>query len=180
MNKGVIFVAGTYGVGKSTLCDKLCSKLGISAFSAGDLISEVNGEMYGKNKVVKDKTTNQNILITAVKKKLSSQSAFLLAGHFCIFNQNNEVEILPEFVYKELSISQILLLETDGETILRNIKARDDKTYSLSAIKNLIVAERNQAEKISRQYEIPLYIHKMRFDRTDIDKISAIIQGSVV
>lgn len=53
MEKGVIFIAGTYGVGKSTLCDKLCRKLNIPAFSEGDLISEINGETYGKNKVVR-------------------------------------------------------------------------------------------------------------------------------
>ena len=69
MKKGIIFVAGTYGVGKSTLCDKLSKKLNIPSYSSGDLISEINGEIYGANKVVKDKTANQNILISAVKRK---------------------------------------------------------------------------------------------------------------
>ena len=44
---GTIFVAGTYGVGKSTLCNKLSTALKIPDFSAGDLISAVNGETYG-------------------------------------------------------------------------------------------------------------------------------------
>ena len=48
MKTGVVFIAGTYGVGKSTLCNNLSSVLGIPSFSAGDLISEVNGEIYGK------------------------------------------------------------------------------------------------------------------------------------
>lgn len=99
MEKGVIFIAGTYGVGKSTLCDKLCRKLNIPAFSAGDLISEINGETYGKNKVVKNKIANQNILISAVEKKLSLYPTFLLAGHFCIFDKSDEVEILPWNLY---------------------------------------------------------------------------------
>ena len=55
MEKGVVFIAGTYGVGKSTLCDKLCRKLNIPAFSAGDLISEINGETYGKIKLLRIK-----------------------------------------------------------------------------------------------------------------------------
>ena len=33
---GTIFVAGTYGVGKSTLCNKLSTALKIPDFSAGD------------------------------------------------------------------------------------------------------------------------------------------------
>lgn len=179
MEKGVIFIAGTYGVGKSTLCDKLSEILNIPSFSSGDLISEINGETYGKNKVVEDKTANQNILISAVEKKLSLYSAFLLAGHFCIFNKDFGVEILPEFVYKEIPISKIILLEADVERIIKNIRFRDNKSYGLDDIKGLILTERKQAESISEQLNIPLYIHKMNFVQSDIDKISSIIQGSV-
>lgn len=178
MEKGVVFIAGTYGVGKSTLCDKLCRKLNIPAFSAGDLISEINGETYGKNKVVKNKIANQNILISAVEKKLSLYPTFLLAGHFCIFDKSDEVEILPEFIYEEMPIVKIILLETDFDRILRNIKSRDDKSYNLDSIKNIIRLEREQAEKISSQLNIPLHIDKMDFAESDIKQISTIIQES--
>lgn len=179
MERGIIFVAGTYGVGKSTLCDKLSERLNIPSYSSGDLISEINGETYGANKVVKDKTANQNILITAVKRKLSLNPVFMLAGHFCIFNKSGEVERLPEFVYKEMPISKLILLETDVNTIINNIKSRDNKLYNLDAIKSLVLTERKQAEIISGQLNLPLYVHKMNFDQTDVDKISVIIQGSV-
>lgn len=179
MEKGIIFVAGTYGVGKSTLCDKLSKKLNIPSYSSGDLISEINGEVYGANKVVKDKTANQNILISAVKRKLSLNPVFMLAGHFCIFNKSGEVELLPEFVYKEMPISKLILLETEIDTIINNIRSRDNKLYSLDAIKSLILTERKQAEIISEQLNLPLHVHKMNFDQTDVEKISDIIQGSV-
>ena len=179
MKKGIIFVAGTYGVGKSTLCDKLSKKLNIPSYSSGDLISEINGEIYGANKVVKDKTANQNILISAVKRKLSLNPVFMLAGHFCIFNKSGEVELLPEFVYKEMPISKLILLETEIDTIINNIRSRDNKLYSLEAIKSLILTERKQAEIISEQLNLPLHVHKMNFDQTDVEKISDIIQGSV-
>ena len=179
MKKGIIFVAGTYGVGKSTLCDKLSKKLNIPSYSSGDLISEINGEIYGANKVVKDKTANQNILITAVNRKLSLNPVFMLAGHFCIFNKSGEVELLPEFVYKEMPISKLILLETEIDTIINNIRSRDNKLYSLDAIKSLILTERKQAEIISEQLNLPLHVHKMNFDQTDVEKISDIIQGSV-
>ena len=179
MKKRIIFIAGTYGVGKSTLCDKLSKKLNIPSYSSGDLISEINGEIYGANKVVKDKTANQNILISAVKRKLSLNPVFMLAGHFCIFNKSGEVELLPEFVYKEMPISKLILLETEIDTIINNIRSRDNKLYSLDAIKSLILTERKQAEIISEQLNLPLHVHKMNFDQTDVEKISDIIQGSV-
>ena len=44
MHGGVVFIAGVYGVGKSTLCNMLSNSLHIPAFSSGDLNSEKNGE----------------------------------------------------------------------------------------------------------------------------------------
>lgn len=67
---GTIFIAGSYGVGKSTLCDNLSRVSGVPAYSAGDLISCINGEQYGANKVVQDKEANQDILVIEVGKKL--------------------------------------------------------------------------------------------------------------
>lgn len=78
----IIFVAGSYGVGKSTLCAKLSQVLSIPFYSVGDLISEQNGEKYGANKSVKDKERNQNHLIDAVNQKLKIMSSMILAGHF--------------------------------------------------------------------------------------------------
>ncbi len=46
---GVLFLAGIYGVGKSTLGETLSQRQGIPFYSAGDLISQVNAEIYGAN-----------------------------------------------------------------------------------------------------------------------------------
>lgn len=51
MKSGIIFLAGIYGVGKSTLSVKLSKKLHIPEYSASNLISKYNDEMYGKNKI---------------------------------------------------------------------------------------------------------------------------------
>ncbi len=64
---GTIFVAGSYGVGKSTLCNDLSNVLGVPAYSADDLISNVNDEKYGANKAVQNKDQNQDILAIEVK-----------------------------------------------------------------------------------------------------------------
>ena len=104
---GTIFVAGTYGVGKSTLCNELSTALKIPDFSAGDLISAVNGETYGANKVVRDKDANQNILASQVKQLLKSTPSIILAGHFCIFDINGNVDTLPSSVFYDLEIETI-------------------------------------------------------------------------
>ena len=178
MNNGIIFVAGVYGVGKSTLCNKLKDHLKIPAFSAGDLISEINGELYGKNKVVSDKNANQNILIHVVKNKLLQNPTIILAGHFCIFNAINEVVLLPEYVFKEMPLSKIILLEAETNRIIENIQNRDNKAYSKESFNELIEKERKQAIKISFDLNIPLTIHNMKFDKTDIDELIIDIRGS--
>ena len=99
---GTIFVAGAYGVGKSTLCNSLSNRLGIPAFSASDLISRINGEHYEKSKAVHNKYDNQDILITEVSKILQDHQAILLAGHFCIFDRANNVDVLPKYVFHRL------------------------------------------------------------------------------
>ena len=167
---GTIFVAGSYGVGKSTLCSALSKILAIPAYSAGDLISMVNGEQYGANKAVKNKETNQDILAIEVKKKLNQYPSILLAGHFCIFDKLNNVEKLPNSIFERISIEQILLLEADPVRILTNLNFRDKKDYELSQIELLLKEERKAATTVSQRCNCCLHIHQMTFDESDLQK----------
>lgn len=165
---GVIFVAGTYGVGKSTLCNKLSTALKIPDFSAGDLISVVNGETYGANKAVRDKDANQNILASQVKQLLKSTPRIILAGHFCIFDINGNVDTLPSSVFYDLEIETIILLEASSSQIIKNLSVRDKKEYSESQILLLQKAEHEKAHEIATSINCNLYVHHMLFDETDI------------
>lgn len=176
----VIFIAGVYGVGKSTLCDKLKHATGIPAFSAGDLISEVNGESYGRNKIVKDANSNQDILISAVDAKLKGYPRFLLAGHFCILDKNNEVELLPEYVFSKLHMERIILLEADALRIAENVNRRDQRVYPIQTLKQLIDCEHEQAQKVSNELMIPLTIHNMQFDHSDEKTLTKVLLGGQI
>jgi adenylate kinase len=172
-----LFIAGVYGVGKSTLCSQLSKELRIPSFSAGDLISTINGEQYGANKAVSDKISNQNILAVEVYKRLQVHPKILLAGHFCIFNRQNQVDCLPRNIYSELHITQILLLESSTERILENLSARDHRIYTHEQISELKNTERIMAQKISTQIGCNLHIHKMLFDKTDLGKCLSYLKG---
>ena len=110
MKDGIIFVAGIYGVGKSTLCERLGLSIGIPCYSAGDLISALNGETYGRNKTVVNKEKNQDILVAAVNDRLQKDTAFILAGHFCIFDKSFKIE--------NASYKDGIFIETDEESYL--------------------------------------------------------------
>lgn len=181
LKKSTIFIAGVYGTGKSTMCSALSKMLHIPAFSAGDLISSINGEKYGANKAVTDKDGNQALLVERVQQLFKKYERIILAGHFCIFNANAGIEILPESVYHALSISQIILLETNSQTIISNLRRRDGMAYSLKSISKLIEKEREQSERISEQLNCSLSIYQMTFTDQDVQQIALLIsQGEKI
>jgi adenylate kinase len=172
-----IFITGAYGVGKSTLCLNISDKLQIPAFSAGDLISKLNGEQYGANKTVADKNENQLLLAKKVQELNQENERIILAGHFCIFDDNNDVELLPETVFTALNISRIVLLEADTSIIVGHLQNRDKKVYSIESITKLIEKEREQSFKISIRLGCPLIIYEMTFSNKDTENVVALLQG---
>ena len=114
-------------------------------------------------------------MIDAVNKIIINSPKLILAGHFCIFNSTNGVEILPDFVYREIHLSKIILLEANADIIIDNLQSRDNKKYSLKEIKILSDTENLQAKKIAKELNIPLVTHKMKFDESDVNKIISVI-----
>lgn len=165
----VVFVSGVYGVGKSTLCERLSKRCRINYYSAGDVISNVNGEKYGSNKTVKDKELNQYILVEKITEKLESERIILLAGHFCILGNDGEVEQLPLHIYSKLQLSSIILLESEPDIIIQNLNRRDGKEYSVKQIETFLCTERNCAMHTAESLNIPLRIHKMEFNHRDLE-----------
>ena len=175
LNRTTIFIAGVYGTGKSTMCSALSKELHIPAFSAGDLISSINGEQYGANKTVSDKNNNQVLLSERVHQLSKEYGNIILAGHFCIFNTNNEVDILPESVYPTLNISQIILLESDVQKIVSNLRNRDGRIYSEKSVSILVKKEHEQSKRIAKRLNCPLSIYQMTFTDQDVKQIAALI-----
>lgn len=58
MPEKVYFLAGIYGVRKTTLGNRIKEKMGIDVISASNLISNKNGERFGSNKIVEDENKN--------------------------------------------------------------------------------------------------------------------------
>ena len=177
---GTIFIAGCYGVGKSTLSNALSMALAIPAYSASELISHANGEQYGANKSVQNKEVNQNILAIEVWKKLKHYPTILLAGHFCIFNKFNSVEKIPNSIFKKISIEQILLLEASYERIQSNLSIRDNKKYERKHLEIILKEERRGAEEVSQQCGCNLHIHQMSFDESDLIECRNLLEGEVL
>ena len=166
-----IFLAGIYGVGKSTLAEELSLKVGIPVYSAGALISDVNGEIYGANKYVTNKYLNQEILAACVSVLLQSNNRIILAGHFCILNADGTVEKIPDTVFTKLQIEKIILLEAQPKIIKKHLTGRDGKEYSLRSIENILLAERQCAQSTAQKLQCPLIVHTMHYTNQDVAEL---------
>ena len=172
---GVLFLAGIYGVGKSTLGETLSQRQGIPFYSAGDLISQVNGEIYGANKVVADKVGNQDILAIQIDRLLKQYDRILLAGHFCIVNKHGEVDCLPQDAFKNLHLDKIILLEAEEEQVLDHLRVRDAKKYSPELVAALMQTEREMAYAVSAELNCPIATHFLTYSSTDVLTIEQIL-----
>lgn len=168
---GIIFLAGIYGVGKSTLAMKLSKGTSIPFYSAGDLISAKTGEQYGKNKAVSNKDRNQDILVNSISDILLDTERILLAGHFCIVTKDGQVDLLPERVFSKLDIEKIILLEAPVKIVSDHLKSRDNKLYSLNLLQHLQQEERIAAKRTSERLLCPLLIHTMEYNESEINDL---------
>lgn len=178
LKKGVYFITGAYGVGKTSLCDKLKEILSVPYFSASELISVQNNEAYGVNKAVKNKVENQNILKRAIEQKLLEHPTILLNGHTAIFKKDRTVDLLPIQAFLFFHLRAIILLETTSAILLKHLNGRDNIIYSADEMSALTVAERQQSRLISAELNIPLVRHAMQYDNTDHLTIATKLWGS--
>lgn len=150
----IIFVAGIHGVGKTTICSKICKKSGIKHYSASELISKYKVENFKKDKKVENISKNQNILYHAVRKYLDNDKYYLLDGHFCLININGNVERIPLDIFERLPIREIVVLIDKAENIRLKLMNRDSNKYSLDFIKEFQNNEIEYAKEISKRLRV--------------------------
>src|SRR5690606_39125373 len=103
MIKGIAFIGGIHGVGKSTICRNICSELNFEYLSASELLKwkEINED--AKNKKVKDIPETQNRLIIGLTNAVQSGKYYLLDGHYCLLNSKDEIVNVPLDTFRQMN-----------------------------------------------------------------------------
>ncbi|MBD2298869.1 ATP-binding protein [Nostoc sp. FACHB-190] len=170
----IIFVGGVHGVGKTTFCNEILSNFNIKYFSASHLISLEKEEKDFHNKQVGNIPGNQDILLTAIDKYLRNDDWYLLDGHFCLLNKNNEITPIPYSTYKGICPSAILVLVDHPENIYNKLIARDSIKYELTLLESFQKQEIAYAEYIKDNLNIPY----LMCNTTEVqDTIFSFIEG---
>ena len=155
----VIFLAGVHGVGKGFLGTPVANALGISHFTASQLIREEKGQAtWGADKKTADLDDNQLALIRAVGQRRLTHPSILLDGHFVLRNAQGVLTPLATMVFKELHLTGVILL-TEGENIIASrLAMRDKGETDVGAISELAEAELTHAQEVCRELGLPLAI----------------------
>ncbi|MFL7010930.1 ATP-binding protein [Enterovibrio norvegicus] len=138
----VIFVSGIHGVGKSTLCKELSSRLGFNHYSCSQIIKD-NSDYIETSKLVSGINKNQASLLRGIS--LIEDEVVLLDGHFCLLEKDFSVRKLSFDIFDNISPFVILNVTCDELEIHSRLKKRDIEVLKLSTIKNLQDNETTQA-----------------------------------
>ncbi len=154
----IIFIGGIHGVGKTLMCKRLEERKPVSHYSAGQLIMELKDEkLDGTDKTVKDINGNQDLLISAIEKYVSTDSLALLDGHFCLLNANNEVKRIPIETFRRIAPRAIIVLFDSVENILRRISGRDGVSYDYQLMSYFQDEEINYARYVAKCLNVPYF-----------------------
>lgn len=150
MRSNIIFVGGIHGVGKSTICQKICTELNLEYLSASELLKwqEINED--SKNKKVKDISDTQNRLILGLTKRVQKDRYYLIDGHYCLLNSKSEIGNVPLETFKLINPIALGLILGDILEIKNRLEKRDGKSYDKNLLEQMQKNELNHAEWLSK------------------------------
>lgn len=162
----IIFVAGVHGVGKTTLCQKLTNNMrnqykdlpfSLKHESASQLIKKKRSHfILENNKKVSTPDLNQEILVSEVKKLNNEYNTIILDGHFCLLDSFSNIISLDIKVFKNLNLHSVLLIEPQSVEQLET-RYKNTQRPPIKNLEQLIVKENEQAHRITKLLNIPLF-----------------------
>lgn len=170
-NNNIIFVGGIHGVGKTTLCNKLSSRLNIHCYSASSLIRKIkDSPRKALTKKVLNIDTNQDLLITAINQHVDKNKICILDGHFALLNREGLVSEIALPTFLSISPIAIIVVIDSIPNILIKLKCRDSITYSKKKLELFQKKELTLSKKVSDYIDIPYFVHDINEDIDDVHK----------
>lgn len=152
--KNIIFIGGIHGVGKGTLCNIVCNELNFRHLSASDVLKwdEISEK---ENKLVKDFTLTQNRLITNLERIVNDTERYVLDGHYCLLNYNQEPERIDFNTFNLLNPFAFAVVIDDVQEIKRRLENRDKKDYDFELLLKFQELELEYSKELSNKLKKP-------------------------
>jgi adenylate kinase len=152
------FVGGTFGVGKSTLCQTLSRLLPGEHLKASEVICYAPNVNEATGKATAHVLSNQERLVAALAIRRAASGTALVDGHFCLLDATYSVVRLPVNVFQRIQPAALLLVESNPSDAVDRIKRRDGREIDPALIRRLLQAEREHSQTISEALGVPIMI----------------------
>jgi adenylate kinase len=150
------FIGGTFGAGKSTLCQTLSRLLPGEHLKASELVRYTPDPKDPTGKATCQVFGNQERLIAALAQRRAAPATVLLDGHFCLLDEIHTIVRLPVYVFRRIQPSAFVLVESSLREVLDQIRRRDGREMDPVLIRRLIEAEREHSEIVSKALGVPI------------------------
>lgn len=153
------FIGGIHGAGKGTICKQVCEQSDLVYLSASELIKWNEISEIDNKKVLNIPNTQDRLLagLNVVKKDTES---YLLDGHFCLFNADGEIEMVPIETFEKIIPNSIIVVTEKVEIIKTRLEKRDNKIYEQIVLERMQDIETKHAEKIALHLNVPFLVVK--------------------
>lgn len=152
--RNIVFIGGIHGVGKGTLCEKVCNDLNLRHLSASEVLKweEISEK---ENKLVKDFTLTQKRLITNLQQIVNENERYVLDGHYCLLNKKNVPEKIEFDTFRTLSPFAFIIVFDDVQEIKRRLENRDNREYDFELLLKLQELEIEYSIELAEQLNKP-------------------------
>jgi adenylate kinase len=173
------FVGGTFGAGKSTLCQTLSPLLPAEHLKASDLVGYMRDPTDATGKRSDKVLSNQERLIAALGVRRAAQGTVLLDGHFCLLDDAYSIVRLPVNVFQRIQPIALVLVESALAEVVDRIRQRDQRRVDPALIDQLIQAEREHGQTISEALGAPLMAVDVSTAAEDIVNFLRVSSGDI-
>jgi adenylate kinase len=171
----IFFLGGIHGVGKGSLCKILSASLNIECLTASKLINWKDLNENPINKSVSNIGLTQERLIVGLDSYCKENRTYILDGHFCLLDKNNEPTGVPEEVFIKINPEVLLLITAPVQIIIQRLEKRDRISYDLSLIGRMQEFEISYARSISNLLNRELKIFSYEKSDSIIEYLKTIL-----
>ncbi len=158
MLNNIVFIGGIHGVGKSTICRQICGEVKLEYLSASELIKwkDINEDV--QNKKVKNIPATQDRLIIGLTNTVQENKFYLLDGHYCLLNSENEIVNIPLDTFKLINPISLNIVLGDINEIKNRLEKRNNRPYDQELLNRMQESELNYARHLSKTLGVTLHI----------------------
>lgn len=169
------FICGIHGAGKTSFARELSQCLNVGCYSAGSLIMNKSNDVIYDYKKVSSVEGNQRVLLEAIND--INDEKFIIDGHLCLINSLDKIERIERKVFLQMHIERLYIVIAQAENIVKNLRDRDEKNWSLEFIERFQKEEIEYACELSEFLNVPL---KIIYQNKEINNFAVLSKDNIL